>query len=98
MVKYEMIQSMYSRMVSCPKKERAQDVKLMNEINIKASNKFEQHNAALAESSTETFSIFDDITLPVENTYSGSFHPLTQALNEMKEIFLRLGFSFADGP
>src|SRR5690625_6007079 len=70
----------------------------MNEIKIKASNKFEQHNAALAESSTETFSIFDDITLPVENTYSGSFHPLTQALNEMKEIFLRLGFSIADGP
>src|SRR5690625_7977804 len=70
----------------------------MNEIKIKASNKFEQHKAALAESSTETFSIFDDITLPVENTYSGSFHPLTQALNEMKEIFLRLGFSIADGP
>lgn len=92
------IQSMFSRMGSVPKKERAQVGKLMNEIKIKASNKFEQHKAALAESSTETFSIFDDITLPVENTYSGSFHPLTQALNEMKEIFLRLGFSIADGP
>src|SRR5690625_6105049 len=70
----------------------------MKQIKINAANKFEQHKAALAESSTETFSIFDDITLPVENTYSGSFHPLTQALNEMKEIFLRLGFSIADGP
>src|SRR5690625_7429751 len=69
----------------------------MKQIKINAANKFEQHKAALAESSTETFSIFDDITLPVENTYSGSFNPLTQALKEMKEIFLRLGFSIADG-
>jgi len=52
----------------------------------------------LLKSEEKEFGAVDDITLPVEPTYTGSFHPLTRALNEIKQIFLRLGFNIADGP
>jgi phenylalanyl-tRNA synthetase alpha chain len=51
--------------------------------------------AALAEKlQTETL----DITLPGKAKKTGSLHPLTIVENEIKEIFLGMGFSVADGP
>lgn len=92
------IQTMFSKMGSVPKDQRALVGKQMNGVKVHANQKYEDHKASLAETKGQSFSASDDITLPIENTYSGSFHPLTQALEEMKEIFMRLGFSIADGP
>jgi phenylalanyl-tRNA synthetase alpha chain len=39
-----------------------------------------------------------DITLPGERPRLGRLHPLTQTIEDMKEIMGRLGFSVADGP
>lgn len=39
-----------------------------------------------------------DITLPGKLPTVGKLHPLTQVANEIKEIFLGMGFSVADGP
>jgi phenylalanyl-tRNA synthetase alpha chain len=39
-----------------------------------------------------------DITAPAQKPASGHLHPTTQVINEIKDIFRYLGFSFVDGP
>lgn len=39
-----------------------------------------------------------DVTLPSKKRTIGKLHPLTQVMNEVKEIFLGMGFSVVDGP
>lgn len=39
-----------------------------------------------------------DVTLPGKKTELGKLHPLTVVMNEVKEIFLGMGFEVVDGP
>ncbi len=39
-----------------------------------------------------------DVTMPSKNIALGSVHPITQIIDEVKEIFLGMGYSIADGP
>ncbi|MFA6074626.1 MAG: phenylalanine--tRNA ligase subunit alpha [Negativicutes bacterium] len=39
-----------------------------------------------------------DITLPGRRTNIGKLHPLTQTLNRIKDIFMKMGYSIAEGP
>ncbi|MCU0641589.1 MAG: phenylalanine--tRNA ligase subunit alpha [Candidatus Margulisbacteria bacterium] len=39
-----------------------------------------------------------DVTLPGKGLKRGHYHPLTQVMNEAKNIFIRLGFEIAEGP
>ena len=39
-----------------------------------------------------------DVTMPSINVNIGSSHPITQIIDEVKEIFLGMGYSIADGP
>lgn len=39
-----------------------------------------------------------DVTMPSKNIKVGSIHPITQVIEEIKEIFLGMGYSIADGP
>ncbi len=41
---------------------------------------------------------FFDITLPGREFHIGRLHPITQTIDELKDIMGRLGFSAADGP
>ena len=92
------VQNMFGMMGKVPREKKAEVGKLMNSVKVLAQQKFNDAQLNLKKSSRKEFGAADDITLPVEPTYSGSYHPLTQALNEMKQIFLRLGFNIADGP
>lgn len=92
------VQSMFGLMKDVPNEEKAEVGKHMNEVKNLAHQTFEDAKVELLKSEEKEFGALDDITLPVEPTYTGSFHPLTRALNEIKQIFLRLGFNIADGP
>lgn len=39
-----------------------------------------------------------DVTMPGKNMHIGHVHPLTAVLNELKDIFLGMGFQIAEGP
>jgi phenylalanyl-tRNA synthetase alpha chain len=39
-----------------------------------------------------------DITLPGENIENGTFHPITETMDLVKDIFINMGFDVADGP
>ena len=39
-----------------------------------------------------------DVTEPSKKIELGSLHPITQIIDEVKEIFLGMGYEIADGP
>lgn len=39
-----------------------------------------------------------DVTMPSKKIELGSIHPITQVIDEVKEIFLGMGYEIADGP
>lgn len=39
-----------------------------------------------------------DVTISAKRTAQGKLHPLSQVLSEIKDIFIGMGFSIADGP
>lgn len=92
------IQSMFSRMSEVPNEKKAEIGRAMNEVKNLAENTYEEAEKRLAREETSGMKATDDITLPSPPYQPGSFHPLTQTLEEMKDIFYRLGFSIADGP
>lgn len=92
------VQMMFGRMGEVPKEDRASVGKAMNQVKQLAETKFEKYKRSIKEQDKKESTATDDITLPVDPTYAGSLHPLTQAENQMKEIFLRLGFDVSNGP
>jgi phenylalanyl-tRNA synthetase alpha chain len=92
------VQTMFGRMNEVRPEDRAAVGKGMNEAKNLARDKFESAKEALDRKTTEVVSARDDITLPAPPLHPGSYHPLTQTLEEMKNIFFRLGFTIADGP
>ena len=92
------VQTMFSRMGEVDPEDRAEVGKAMNEVKNLAQEKFETAKETLSKKESVYESAEDDITLPAPPLSVGSYHPLTSTLNEMKEIFYRLGFSIADGP
>ncbi|HBX65757.1 MAG TPA: phenylalanine--tRNA ligase subunit alpha, partial [Balneolaceae bacterium] len=92
------VQSMFKKMGSVPKEDRAAVGKAMNQVKVLAESKFEDAKAALEQNESKDLSAKDDITLTPPSWPLGSLHPLTQTLEEMKSIFYRLGFTIADGP
>lgn len=93
------IPSMFGRMSEVPQEDRAEVGKAMNRVKELAEKTFEENREALKDKAEEDArGAEDDLTLPPPPSPAGSYHPLTQTLEEMKQIFYRLGFSVADGP
>ncbi len=92
------IQSMFAQIGKVPKEERAAVGKSMNEVKNLAQQKFDEAKTSLSSSENSNKKATDDLTLTAVPQELGSLHPLTQTLNEIKQIFYRLGFSIADGP
>jgi len=92
------IQAMFSRMSEVPNEQKAEVGKAMNGTKNLAQEIYDKAEKRLAREEAADLKATDDITLPAPPYSSGSYHPLTQTLEEMKQIFYRLGFSIADGP
>lgn len=89
---------MFGRMGEVPEEDRAEVGKAMNRVKNLAQRTFEEARDALKKQDEGVSRATDDLTLPPPPAGAGSYHPLTQTLEEMKRIFHRLGFSVAHGP
>jgi len=73
----------------------------MNEVKNLLTQAFDERKAAL-ESSTEATVVGVDVTEPgrldLSNYKIGSHHIITQTVNELTDLFARMGFAVADGP
>lgn len=87
-------------MKELPKEERPVIGKLANEVRSALENAIEEaskkikSNATQAKLENETI----DITMPGVKQTVGKRHPLEQTLEEMKQIFISMGFTIEEGP
>jgi phenylalanyl-tRNA synthetase alpha chain len=74
--------------------------KLANEIREEIENNISAQKQALEQKEIEAQIKEEsiDVSLPGKKHYAGNLHPLTTTVNELKEIFLGMGFSIAEGP
>ncbi len=71
---------------------------LLNQVKQKAQQKWEEAQLEHAKSKKQKSQVDLDLTLPSEQAFSGSRHPLSLIENEVIEIFKKLGFVYAEGP
>ncbi|MEP9412343.1 MAG: phenylalanine--tRNA ligase subunit alpha [Candidatus Brocadia sp.] len=79
--------------------ERTVFGQMVNSLKVEITNKVEELIKKLtAETVPEIKVEIFDITLPGKRPLSGKKHPLTQTIEDIKEVFARLGFDVAYGP
>jgi len=81
---------------SLPKEEKPAFGKALNEL-----KRFVEEQLASAQAEAERRTAAReavDVTLPGRRPPAGALHPVTLVRREVEEIFLRMGYSVADGP
>lgn len=82
------------------KEERPVIGALANEIRQKLEEELESRKTAL-QAELEAARLEEeviDVTMPGRKNSEGKLHPLTQVMDEIKRIFIGMGFSIAEGP
>jgi phenylalanyl-tRNA synthetase alpha chain len=80
-----------------PSEKKREIGQLLNELKIKAHQKFDELKSGF-ESKAETFVSPVDLTRPGNKMEPGARHPLSIIRNQIISIFGRIGFTVADGP
>lgn len=97
MVRKGKIAELFDQLRNVPPPEKPAVGKLLNELRSTVEAAFETKRQAV-ESKKSDKKGFIDLTIPGRLRPVGTKHPVIQTLDEMKRIFLNLGFSIADGP
>jgi phenylalanyl-tRNA synthetase alpha chain len=92
------ITQMLSQIGQVPPEQKPQAGKLANKIKKDVTAAFEQLKKTITESQREKTQQFIDVTLPGIPRQIGKMHIITQTINELLEIFGRMGFDVAYGP
>jgi phenylalanyl-tRNA synthetase alpha chain len=79
-----------------PKEARPAYGKALNELKKLFEERLEAAQRAAEAAGTQLQSL--DVTLPGRRPVTGALHPVTLVRREIEEIFLRMGYSVADGP
>jgi len=92
------ITKMLGQIGQFPAEQRAQAGQLANKIKKEVTEVFEQLKKSLLQAQQEKSREFVDVTLPGIAVNIGKTHVITQTINELLEIFGRMGFAVAYGP
>lgn len=92
--------SILKSMGSLSPEERPEMGKVVNEVRAEIEGFLEETKEILKAKAQEAQLLSEtlDVTLPGKANLRGHRHPLTQVLDEIKEVFIGLGFSIAEGP
>ncbi|HTP13484.1 MAG TPA: phenylalanine--tRNA ligase subunit alpha [Bacteroidota bacterium] len=91
------IPALFEALKNAPATEKPSLGKALNELRMFAQSEFDAKKASLeAASKREATTI--DLTLPGRPRPVGTVHPVMQSMEEMKRIFVSMGFSVASGP
>jgi len=90
------IAELFDRLRGVPVSEKPALGNALNQLRARVQELYDERNAELTKKPAPPAEI--DLTLPGRRTFQGSRHPLMQTLDEMKSIFVRMGFGVADGP
>jgi phenylalanyl-tRNA synthetase alpha chain len=92
------ITQMLSRIGQLSSEQRREAGQLANKIKKEVTEAFEQLKENLSQSQREKSQETFDVTLPGLPVNTGKMHVITQTIDELLEIFGRMGFSVAYGP
>ncbi len=92
------ITQMLSQLGTLPAEQRRQAGQLANTIKQQVTGEFEQLRDTLLQAEQKKSKELIDITLPGKRILIGKPHVITQTINELLEIFGRMGFAVAYGP
>lgn len=95
-----LITELVKNLKNIPADERPHFGKNLNITKAKLENLISEKRNALEsiDKQKKIVSSAIDITMPGKGTKRGNLHPITQIMDEVIDIFLRLGFAIADGP
>ena len=91
------IAQLFDEMKTAPVSEKPVLGKSLNALKNAAQSAFDDRKQSLAQSQVKQVSTVD-LTLPGRPRPVGTRHPLTQTMDEIKKIFMNMGFSVATGP
>jgi phenylalanyl-tRNA synthetase alpha chain len=92
------ITDLLSKVGQAPKELKPQAGKLANTIKKQVNEAFDQLKNSLSQTQPVKVSEFIDVTLPGVPSRIGKSHIITQTIDELLEIFGRMGFGIAYGP
>lgn len=92
------VTQMLSRIGEFPADEKPKAGQLANKIKKEVTDAFEELKAQILQSQQAKARTLIDITLPGKPVNVGRRHVITQTINELLEIFGRMGFDVAYGP
>jgi phenylalanyl-tRNA synthetase alpha chain len=92
------ITQMLSQIGQLPSEQRREAGRLANKAKKEITEAFEQLKKSLLQSQQEKSQELLDVTLPGIAVHIGKTHVITQTINELLEIFGRMGFAVAYGP
>jgi phenylalanyl-tRNA synthetase alpha chain len=96
LVKKGSIQALFDKLKDVPKEEKPLVGKELNLLRSFAEEAYKSLKEKF-EKITESVPALD-LTLPGRTGFTGSLHPVMQTLNEMVDLFVKLGFDVAEGP
>jgi phenylalanyl-tRNA synthetase alpha chain len=70
--------------------------KLLNELRVHVQSLYDQKQLDKTDAGRMPSAV--DLTLPGRRKFRGTMHPLTQTTNDIKAIFISMGFGIAEGP
>jgi phenylalanyl-tRNA synthetase alpha chain len=91
------IAQLFEEMKTVPVPEKPALGKLLNTLKNSAQIAFDEREKTLDRSQEQRVTSID-LTLPGRPKPIGTKHPLTQTMDEIKKIFMTMGFSVATGP
>ena len=91
------LRALQDSLAQAPQEQRPELGRQFNEVKNKVSEAWEQRKQELEKPKAQQTSDFD-ITLPGVPLRLGRKHPITQTMEEFKDIMGRFGFSIAEGP
>jgi phenylalanyl-tRNA synthetase alpha chain len=92
-----MVASLFDQLSTLPPESRPASGKKLNEFRQAVQAAFDERSRALSSVSTAPAPGVD-LSLPGKPRWTGSRHPLTRTLDEIRSIFLGMGFTVATGP
>ena len=90
------ISELFEQFKSIPKKEKKDIGKALNMLKTAAVGKIEEFKSFVEEHREQEST--NDLTMPTDFSELGSRHVLSVVMNEIVDIFARIGFTVADGP
>lgn len=91
------IPQLMSRLGQLDPSERGAFGKQVNDLKNAASVRYDAAKESF-ENDGPSLAPGIDISLPVPTLSTGGYHPISLMLQELQEVFMRMGFTYSDGP